>query len=259
MKRVSFFLLLAISACRTSAQPVVIQYTGNMGVLIKQEETQVLIDGLHLPYDKEYLPPSVGLLDSMVQSKGQYKVNVLLFTHQHNDHFNEQPVNAFLRANPESHVLAPAQVISKIDILFKNQLIEADEVPFFKIANNKLVKPLITAHTWPQRHAAIANRAYIVELSGKKILHVGDADCSEEVFEKSGIERMHFDVAIVPSWFFGNTASKLTIKYVHANTYVITHISPVSNPFTERIKANISQLQVKALLFQNLGDSIHID
>jgi L-ascorbate metabolism protein UlaG (beta-lactamase superfamily) len=258
MNRVSLFLWLSISGFLTSAQPVVIQYTGNMGVLIKQEETQVLIDGLHLPYDKEYLPPSVGLLDSMVQSKGQYNINVLLFTHLHNDHFNEQPVNSFLRANPESRVLAPTQVISKIDKRFKNQLTEADEVPFFRIANNKLVKPLIMAHTWPQRHSAIANFGYIVELNDKKILHVGDADCSIDVFKKSGIEHLRFDVAIVPIWFFGDKASEVTLKYLYANQFIITHIDPISNPFIERVKKNVGQRCVKAVLFRNLGDRIEV-
>lgn len=259
MKRLIFFLSLIVWVYTASAQPVIIRYTGNMGVLIKKGKTQVLIDGLHLPYNKEYLPPSVGLLDSIVNSIGQYKINVLLFSHRHNDHFNEQPVNAFLRANPESTVLAPAQVISKIDTKFKNQLTATDEEPFITIAKNISVKPLILAHTWPQRHASVANIGYILELNDKKILHVGDADCSIDVFRKSKMDNLSFDVAILPIWFFGDTAGALTLKYLHADQFIITHIDPISNPFTERVKKNVSQLGIKAVLFRNLGDSIAVN
>lgn len=188
------FLLAVSSVCL--AQSVEIRYTGNMGVWIHAGTTQVLIDGFHLPYDQEYLPPPAPLLDSIIHSKGRYHINVALFTHRHNDHFNETPVNEFLRLNSASSLIAPTQVIDKIDQQWKDRLISSNTESKYQVSDSVKISTLPIDHTWPQRHSAIQNIGYIVEIGATRIVHLGDADCSEEALQKSGISKLTFDVAI---------------------------------------------------------------
>ncbi len=250
------FLLVVSSVCL--AQSVVIRCTGNMGVWIQSGTTQVLIDGFHLPYDQEYLPPPAHLLDSLIHSKGRYRINVALFTHRHNDHFNESPVNEFLRLNSASSLMAPIQVIDKIDQQWKSRTISSNMKSTYQLSALVKISTLPIDHTWPQRHSAIQNVGYIVEIGSTRIVHLGDADCSEEAFQKSGISKLTFDVAIVPAWFFGNEGWQLAKKYVRAKKYIITHISPLSNPFTERLKLNIEKSGTDAAMFRKVGEQIEL-
>jgi L-ascorbate metabolism protein UlaG (beta-lactamase superfamily) len=259
MKTIILSIFLFTITLRCLSQPIEITYTGNMGAMIRSGEAQILIDGLHLPYGEDYLPPPSALLDSLVHSKGQYKLNLLLFTHRHNDHFNEAPVNAFLQSNKHGKALAPGQACEKIDPKYKSRLMAAEQTPAYRLSERVSVKPVRIAHSGPQRHSAIDNFAYVIEAGDKKILHLGDADCSEEALKKSGLASLSFDAAIVPSWYFSDTGSLLTVKYIRARKFIITHISPLSNPFTEQVKKNKEKVKADGVLFREIGERVVID
>lgn len=240
----------------TYAQSVMVRYIGNMGVHIKYQDTQLLIDGLHLPYRSEYLAPPTKLLDSLTYNLGDFNTTIALFTHQHNDHFNETIVDKFLQTNVKRFIIAPIQVCNKLNPRFNSQIKSSDVIQFFQAADHVTITPFPIKHTWPVRNSNIKNHAFIIQLESKRIVHLGDADCSRDALLESGIGNQTYNVAIVPIWFFGSEYYQEALKYVIAKKYIVTHISPISSTFIEQVKKNIIKSGVDGILFRRIGDQI---
>src|SRR5690606_10618671 len=51
-----------------------------------------------------------------------------------------------------------------------------------------------------RRHRAVEHLAYVVELGGRRVLHVGDGDVSAEAFAPFRLDTMRIDVALLPQW-----------------------------------------------------------
>jgi L-ascorbate metabolism protein UlaG (beta-lactamase superfamily) len=218
-----------------------IQYVGNMGMLVSLEKTQILIDGLHLKYEDDYLNPPQSLLDSLIYHISPYHVDILLFTHVHKDHFHYRPALEFLLKNPNTRLIAPQQVLDTL-IRFSNgteiagQLVPAEKASSFAWEGVK-IQPFLLPHTWKSRHFRIANYAYVLEKNGKRIVHLGDASADEEDFKGPLFHQREFETVIVPAWFLGSNTASFTLRHFKARKWVAGHISPLEN--TPRVPENL--------------------
>lgn len=74
-----------------------ITYIANAGLLISFSERTILIDGIHLFKPFGFSPVPEKVLNNIIKGEGLYKdMDYILFTHYHNDHFNEKKVNGLL-------------------------------------------------------------------------------------------------------------------------------------------------------------------
>jgi L-ascorbate metabolism protein UlaG (beta-lactamase superfamily) len=69
----------------------------------------------------------------------------------------------------------------------------------------------------------VQNIAYLVEISGVRILHVGDADTDTAAFDRMGIGSV--DAAIVPQWFDSEKGRSI-IEKLKPKKVIVTHIAP---------------------------------
>ena len=77
---------------------LIVTYIANEGVLISAGDKQVLIDGLHREYKPAYLFPPAELLSALEQARAPYnKINVVLVSHLHLDHFHPESVGLHLK------------------------------------------------------------------------------------------------------------------------------------------------------------------
>jgi ribonuclease BN (tRNA processing enzyme) len=68
---------------------LIVKYIANEDVLISSGNEMVLIDGFHREYEPDYLFPPKDLLESLENAKNPYnKINLLLVSHLHLDHFH---------------------------------------------------------------------------------------------------------------------------------------------------------------------------
>ena len=84
-----------------------IYHTANAGLLIKTENTAILLDALYQS-DNDFDPMSDEVKEKLFEPKGMFtNVDCLLFTHGHYDHYDYQTVRKYIRKYPNTVVAAP--------------------------------------------------------------------------------------------------------------------------------------------------------
>lgn len=215
------------------AQDIVVTYLGNMGVMIDAGEQAFIIDGLHSFYDTLYMYPPPALADSILNRQGRFKNTRFLFvTHRHRDHFEPMLTLRFLE-HPNARAFVPQQASDSM-ALYKNFSSVRKRVTALKPAGRDtlpdLPYPVIALnipHSSPQRHHAIQNIGYIIDIGGRKILHVGDMNADGDVLKSLNLLQDKIDVAILPLWMMVDTTNRHLIEqWIKPRSVIITHVYP---------------------------------
>lgn len=227
--------LLATSAAVVPAQPpdVVLTYLANMGVLLRHGGTTVVVDGLHRGELRTYaaVPPS--LLEPLEQARAPFeRIDLVLTTHRHRDHFDAASVAARLATDPQVVYVAPRETI---EILRQRSAAAADAarvravVPPAGGEQSMTVAGVAIAvldlpHN-PTPTGSVDNVGYLLDLGGMRVLHVGDADAAAARFDVHGLARRSVDVAIVPFWYLTGEDAAVR-RSIGARTWFATHVPP---------------------------------
>src|SRR5687768_4697367 len=92
-----------------------VRYIANEGVLIASGDKQILIDGLHREYKPAYLFPPPEMQVVLENARTPYdKINFLLVSHVHLDHFHPQSVGLYLTGNPRSVFASSGQAVDEV-------------------------------------------------------------------------------------------------------------------------------------------------
>lgn len=258
VKTVLLFVALAVAACGqvkkdpAAAPPAAvsqtpapsksvpnslsIKYIANMGVLISSGGKNVLIDAIHREYKPSYLFPPPDLLKALESAAPPYNaVDLVLVTHNHLDHFHPESIALHLQNNPKATLVSPEQIVAEIaktpagfDAV-KSRIKEVtpawDQKTEIDVGGIK-VTVLGLRHV-NLRHRQVQNLGYIVQIAGRKILHVGDAELSAENFSSFLLDRENIDVAILPVWFLDTIGGCEQVKkLIGAKQLIATHIPP---------------------------------
>lgn len=81
---------------------------GNAGIYLTDEKQSILIDGLYGVNEFFHDRPQLLLKAASGQTRSFRNIDNLLFTHRHQDHFDSQLVNAYIKNNQVGHVYVPA-------------------------------------------------------------------------------------------------------------------------------------------------------
>lgn len=261
--RVILLFVLAAAACgqvkkeppppanadvvRAVPQGFVVRYIANQGVLVSAGGRQVLIDAIHRSYKPAYVFPPPELLAALESARAPYdRIDLILVTHMHLDHFHPESVGLHLKNDPKSVLVASAQVIGEmaksdeINVRLKEVTPEWGKRIDLEINGVKLAV-LGLRHVNAQ-HRSVQNLGYLVEIGGKKVLHVGDAELTAENFSPFQLEKENIDVAILPQWFLDGEGGCETVKkLIGAKNLIATHISSgYTDEASDRIKKNCS-------------------
>lgn len=215
---------------------ILVTYIANEGVLVSSGDKQVLIDGLHREYKPDYAFPPPDLLRSLESSASPYnKIDLILVTHIHGDHFHPLSVGLHLQNNPKARLVSSEQIAEGVKKDFSGfGPIESrvDRVPHEwkrKVALNVSginLKGLGLKHSGAN-FSWIQNLGYVVELDGKKFLHIGDADMTEENFSSLGLPGENIDVAFIPYWYLlSSTGRAILQNHIRPKHVIAVHISP---------------------------------
>jgi L-ascorbate metabolism protein UlaG (beta-lactamase superfamily) len=236
-----------------------ITYIANEGVLIAAGEQQVLIDGLHREYQRSYAFLPAAEREKIETAKAPFdKIDLLLVSHLHLDHFHPQSVGLHLQHNPQATLVSSQQVVDEVEQKFKDyQTIKArvtgatpawQERIAMKVAGIEF--EILGLRHGSERFRWIQTLGHVIKLGGKKLLHIGDADTAVENFEQFNLDEAGIDIAFIPFWFLleknGQAVVREQIKPKHI---IAVHISPEG---AEQVASQIKQAFPEAVAFTTM-------
>ena len=238
---------------------VEITYIANEGVLISAGGKQVLIDGLHREYERDYafLPPADR--EKIETAKAPFdKIDLVLVSHRHLDHFHPESIGLHLQHNPKATFVSSQQVVEEVEKNFKNYPAISARVTATTPPSKERVAMKVAGIDFEilrlshgtGRHATIQNLGHIIKLGGKKLLHVGDADTAIENFEKFNLDEEQIDIVFIPYWFLLGPEGQTVVRdHIKPKQIIAVHISPGES---ERTITQMKQLFPGAVAFTTM-------
>lgn len=252
MKTIYSTLLLVLTIS-VSAQDLKITYIANEGVLLENGEQKVLIDALFDDFYEAYLSPSEALMSDMQSSKSPFdNVALALTTHVHRDHFEAKTAGDFIKAHQESQFLSTAEVVTELKSKYDIKSFEA-RISGKQKTTAKMTDTIngIRLHSFFIKHAgtrsaAIENLGFIIEIGGKKVLHLGDSDMDIERYSALNLAQYQVDVALVPYWYMSSDEGMEIIdNHIKAKNLIGIHYPKAPSPAAlNQIKENYPEAKV---------------
>lgn len=206
---------------------VALTYLANMGVHLASQGATVVIDGLHrgaLPDYASLLPDASRALEAAMRP--YERIDVMLATHRHLDHFDAMAVGARMRADTHVVFAAPAETIDSL--LANVPALRGNTRVIAMRGGDSLQVGAVRVHAVDLPHNATPTRraenlGYVVTLGGLRILHVGDADPSVTTYASRRLAALQLDAAIVPFWYVWRRRSPV-LDAIGASCYIASHV-----------------------------------
>jgi L-ascorbate metabolism protein UlaG (beta-lactamase superfamily) len=244
---------------RKPGTDLTVRYIANEGVLLVSGNKQVLIDGLHREYKPAYLFPPPEMQAVLENARAPYDmINVLLVSHVHLDHFHPEAIGQYLKANPKSVLVSSGQAVDEVTKGFA----EHEKVrPQIKPVNHEWKKATemnldgVKIKFLGLRHSgehfkSIQNLGHVIELGGKKLLHIGDADMTAENFAAFNLASEKIDIAFIPYWFLITADGRAFVKeHFNAKNIIAVHIPPAE---AEKVTRQLAKDLPEAIAFTRI-------
>ena len=232
----------SLSLAPSAPQGVSLTFLANEGVMLSAEGQKVLIDALFLKYERGYAVPADSTLAALQRARAPFdSVDLVLVTHRHGDHFHPMPVAAHLRANPRATLVTSRQVIDSLRgyaparALPSERLMSRTTRPGMRrreVVSGIIVELLGLPHGG---HPRVEHLGYIVEIGGRRVLHVGDSDFSEDTFAPFRLDTSRIDIALLPSWAVtGRQGRQVVERWIRPRHVVAFHVGERDAAKTQR-------------------------
>jgi len=221
-------------------EAVTVRYVANAGALVTLDARTVLIDAPIRDGIPPYATSPVGERQRLEQARPPYdRVDVILVTHWHEDHYSPEAVAAHLSRNDRATLVSSPEVVDRLRAaapdLPRARLRavlpapgESEELLIGDLRVRVLRLRHNPARRYPEQHVGflIGNRA--------SVLHVGDAEPTGDNFALlRGLPTV--DVALLPFWYLLTDANR---RLVHASIaprrIVALHLPPGDAPEVRR-------------------------
>ncbi len=212
-----------------------VTYIANSGFMFAAGNTRVLVDALYLDGDI-WETPTKKLQKAMTRGAAPFKnINYFLVSHYHEDHFNATLMSRYLVNNPKTTLITNMQTDSVMKRILKQdpELKRPDQmkiidIPMFSSesfeADQFKVKCLAQRHMGKEDYK-VQSLGFLIEMGGKKIIHIGDAGWEEENFAGFKLQDEDIDIAFIHYWFLLDCEGRRIIEnYIKPEKIVITHI-----------------------------------
>jgi len=193
-----------------------VTYLANAGVMVERGDLKILFDPLFRNDYGRYrlLPPEMerALYAGTPPWDG---IDAIFVSHYHGDHFSAPAIAAYLEAQPNVRLFAPAQAASALaelgvddtvaDRVQPVMLAYGDAPQSFELGRISAEVTRIPHSGWPDRMTDVENLAWRVSLGdATTVVHLGDADTRVEHYIR---QRDYWAadlpvLALPPYWYF---------------------------------------------------------
>jgi len=214
---------------------VVVSYIANEGVLLEDKITgnKVIVDGIFQRVYTQFDAPNSGLLQKLEAGDAPYdNTTVIIATHEHEDHFSAESVGKHLNKNENTQLLISSAIRNRMQSEFSEFDAVATQVLAVDAAQNELktvniaampIKNIGLSHVG--NYGNIVSMGYIIEMSGKNIMHIGDASLTNNNFANLDLGGLEIDVLIVPYFDVLSTqGSNIINNIIRPKHLIISHL-----------------------------------
>ncbi len=212
-----------------------ITYIANSGFLLSSGTTRVLIDALYFDGDI-WESPSKKIQKAIVSGDTPFRnITHMLASHYHADHFDAALTSRFLINNPGAMLITNAQTDSVLQKVYRQ------DPELKRPKQTKIIQtPMFGSETYEsgdlkvkclmQRHMGkddfkVMSMGFLVEMGGKKVLHIGDAGWTDENFAGYNLQDENIDIAFIHYWFLLDCEGRRILDtQVKPKKIVVTHI-----------------------------------
>jgi L-ascorbate metabolism protein UlaG (beta-lactamase superfamily) len=248
-------------------QALEIVYLANEGFLVSTAGHKVFIDGLFRDGVSGYAAPPQEWRDAVELGESPFDaVDLVLATHYHADHFDAHAVCRFLAANPLAEFVSTQQALDQMRSAcddpadFEGRVhagltAERDPVPF--TLGDLRLEPVFLHHG---AQNPVENIAFVIEIGGWSILHMGDSEATVEEVRAAGLGDRSIDLAFVPYWYLLDRDWRPAVtEVIRPGGVVAMHVPPPGSPHLsqdwEDLAASIQGNFENAMLFKEPFDT----
>ncbi len=212
---------------------VTLEYIANSGVLLENKGKKILIDGVHVKDIPPYFSVDKSTVNKMINGIAPYdKIDVMLFTHHHAEHFDATSVCEILKNNRLTQLICTFTVMERLkeaanfDPIIVSQVHEF-EIPFSDsiMARIKDISfEVISIQHDGKNYNDVENFSYYFEFGGKTFLHLGDSAPVIENFEDADMFKRDIDVLLAPFPYIALRAGREIINKLNPRRVIIIHL-----------------------------------
>lgn len=235
-------------------------------------DRKILIDGLCNSMIPLFKNPPAGIRKQIVMGVTPFdNIEVLLFTHHHTDHFDPVSTKQFLENNASSCIISTHEAILELSRRHSNiencRLIKLNASPgsIEKIQINGIKIQSISMLHEGKEYAHVHNFAYLVEVEGKKVLHVGDAKPTIDNYINANLIHENIDLLIVPFPYIGLPIAREVIElYIRPKKIAAVHLPYKELDTYGWINATMKSYKrvekefIEVVFLDNIGNCVNI-
>jgi L-ascorbate metabolism protein UlaG (beta-lactamase superfamily) len=226
-----------------AAAGVKITYLANEGFLIDSAGKRVLIDALFRDGIKPYLTLPAQLREKLETAKPPFeRLDLILASHFHADHFDPTAVATHLSQNPNALFVSTNQAVEKLKsgaanfaaISERSRGLCPKEGERVSLTHRGVQLQILNVHHG--RGRPIENLGLLWQIAGRKFFHIGDSMANAEDFKNYAVLQDRLDFAFIPYWYFLDEDLKKAVRdFIRPRFIVLMHI-PERNPGDEYMK-----------------------
>lgn len=243
-----------------SARPLVeVRYVANAGVLLSIGGARILIDAPIREGIPPYATSSASERERLEGALPPYdRVDAILVTHWHEDHFSAEAVAAHLASNPRAVLVSSPEVVDRVRAVAPGTLHARLRAVLPQPGQAELVhvgslpvRVLRIRHN-PTRRLPEQHVGFLVG-ERPSVLHTGDADPTAANFAVlKTVPRV--DVALVPFWYVQAAANRtLVTELIQPRQIIAMHLP--SND-ADRVRRSLDEAGVQAFLLVTPGTNV---
>lgn len=164
----------------------------NAGMLLQYRDTTLLLDGIYGREPHFFSDLKPGVWEQMLRGEPPFeKIDYLLFSHAHPDHFSPEMTMEFLRHRRVRGVFLPDS--HKVTESGLEEFLTQHRIPFVRLTHETekiayQVEPGVAVRGLPTRHLdkkfrTVHHLCYLLTFGKKKVLFTADVDYTQETFE----------------------------------------------------------------------------
>jgi L-ascorbate metabolism protein UlaG (beta-lactamase superfamily) len=246
-----------------SQDSVVITQLAVAGFMVTAGGKTLVIDALHRHPTQGPEPETRKKLESAAPPFD--KIDIVLISHSHSDHFHTEAVASHLTHNPHAVVVTGKLVRDRLadhsDFdTFGDRVIavtpEPEEIVEIE-ANGLQMKVFRVSHGERGNDYSMDNLAMMIDLAGTKIFNPGDIVPTGQtgIFEKARLHRDGIDIAFLPFTMFDETeypeAAAIIDQYLEPRYIVPSHLYEQHfGAFTDKIEDRYPN----SIIFRSQGE-----